>query len=535
MAPEQPENLPLLRRKTTRRALLATTATLAAAGATVAVVGATARNGGGSSQAATLPGSTPPAGQASAQPPAAAAPPVLIADPLRRAAHLLRRAGFGATMAEIETFAKLDRQEAAARLIDYERVDNSALDARLKAANFGLEYSDATPGRIVQDMQRWWLTRMAYTARPLEERMTYIWHGLLTSQLSKVGVLRARLLIRQNELLRANALARYDDLLQAISKDPAMLYYLDTVESTKERPNENYGRELMELFSMGVGNYSEDDVREAARAFTGWRLTQPARPNTAGLSQAEADALRRRLAATFDPEFRLQPALHDGGEKTLLGRTGPWGGEDVVRIIMEQPATGRRITRRLFTEFAHYNPSEEALAALVKTWDESGHSVREVVRAILTSDAFYSEEAYRGIVRSPVEFMVGVVRGLELETAFQGVPATARNMDQVLFEPPSVAGWPGGANWLSSGTFYARANFADSFLLGRQRATLPAAMTALDAPGVTDHVLARLVDSNVAPGARQAIADFAATVRDPRERAAAVVYLVLASPEYQLI
>ncbi len=532
-------------RPTTRRALLAGGATVAAAGTAAAIVGmsrqAGSPSGGGgddSGEHATTPG--PAANAATLDRP--------LEDALQRAAHLLRRAGFGGTTTEIEEFAKLAREEAADRLLNFASVDNSALNARIATANFDLT---GYGGGMLGDMQRWWLTRMAYTSRPLEERMTLIWHGLLTSQVTKIGGQRAKLMVRQNELFRASALPRYDDLLKAIGKDPAMMVYLDTVESSKEHPNENYARELMELFSMGVGNYSEDDVRESSRAFTGWRLTPPPRPmNTAGLTEKELKELREKLLAGYEPQFLLAARQHDSGVKTFLGRSGNFDGDNIVDIIMEQPATGRYMGRRLFTEFAHYDPSPETVDRLARVWDESGHQVGEVVRAILVSDEFYSQRSYRGLVRSPVEFVVGAVRGLGLETDFRmagvgprggsggrgGQSNAYRAMDQLLFEPPSVAGWPGGSTWLSSSTFFARVNFLDQWLFPRGAPLpVPALSNATTPQQTVDLALSKLVDGKMPAESRDAIVSFAATLKSPAERAAAVAYLVLASPEYQLV
>jgi uncharacterized protein (DUF1800 family) len=344
-------------------------------------------------------------------------------------------------------------------------------------------------------------------------------------------------MVRQNELFRAHALGQYDELLQAVSKDPAMMLYLNTIESTKEHPNENYARELMELFSMGEGNYTEDDVRESARAFTGWRLTRQSRERPPeGLSERERAEWLDQMWAAWEPEFRLDPRLHDSGNKTFLGQTGNFGGEDVVRVILEQPATGRFITRRLFSDLAYRDPEEQTIDGLVEVWEASGHSVREVVRAILASDEFASMRAYRSLVRSPVEFAVGAVRGLGIETNWQTIEQSASGMDQRLFEPPSVAGWPGGETWLSSGTFFGRVNFLDAFLYPRGR---PIAIPALaDQPtpeAMVDAALRILVDDDVAQGSRESLYAFAATVPGGPERAAAVAYLVLASPEYQLV
>lgn len=549
--PHAPARPGILQRRATRRALLAGTATAAAAGTAAAIVGVAAQ-GSDTPNKTTIPGVAGDGTQtavAGATPSATAIATTAMKDPLKRAAHLLRRAGFGGTVAEIEAYSKLSREEAADKLVNFASVDNSALDARIANAQFVLTYGEEgnQRGRLIQDMQRWWLTRMAYTARPLEERMTFIWHGLLTSQITKVGALRARQLLTQNELFRKHAFGKYDDLVQAVSKDPAMMGYLDTLESTKEHPNENYGRELLELFTMGEGNYSEVDVREAARAFTGWRTTTPPRPagiDTANLTEAEKDALRRKTLANFTPEYMFVARLHDAGQKTFLGKTGTFNGEDIVRVIMEQPATGRFISARLFSEFAYPNPEPAVIDRLAKVWETSGHDTKAIVRAILVSDEFYSEKAYRGKVRSPIEFVVGMVRALEIETTLQGANAATRGrtsnfyagMDQVLFEPPNVAGWPGGPAWLSSSTFFARVNFMDQFLFQRGKAVaMPSLAAAKSSTELVTSVASRLIDNDLTAAARDSVIAHAETIKDPAERAATVAYLVAGSPEFQLV
>ena len=533
-----PEPRPgLFQRKTTRRALLGGAAAVAAGGTAVAVLGLAAETGADSgSHKAIIPG-------ISADPTATAAEELArpIEDPRTRAAHLLRRAAWGGTKAQIDEFAALSREEAADRLLNFEAIDNSALNARVTAANFNL----TTPGRGLdkkrppqtRDLQRWWLTRMSYSARPLEERMTYIWHGLLTTQLSQIGVQRAKLMVTQNELFRAHALAKYDDLLQAVSKDPAMMIYLNTIESTKAHPNENYPREVMELFSMGEGNYTEADIRESARAFTGWRITPPGREKPPeGISEAERREFLDQLYGAYDPKWRFSVADHDNGQKTFLGKTGNFDGADIVAIIMEQPATARFICRRLFKEFAYADPTDETLGKLVDVWNSSQHDTKAVVRAILTGDEFYSMRAYRGRVRSPIEFIAGTVRGLELETDFLQFEQPAQAMDQRLFEPPNVAGWPGGEAWLSSGTFFGRVNFADAFLRkGNKPIPVPALAAYTSPDDLVQGALDRLVDGNVSDEARAAITSHVASVSNPQERAVTAAYLVLSSPEFQLL
>jgi uncharacterized protein (DUF1800 family) len=534
----EPSRTSILSRPATRRALLGGAAAVAAGGTAVAVVGlaSNTRADNGKDNALVVP-------RLSTDSSATSAPELTgtIEDPKDRAAHLLRRAAWGGTQAQIDEFAALTPEQAADRLLNFESIDNSALDSRIEAAQYNL----TTPGRgldgkrppLMRDMQRWWLTRMSYSAKPLEERMTYIWHGLLTSQASQIGVQRAKMMVAQNELFRSHALGHFDDLLQAVSKDPAMMLYLNTVESSKDHPNENYPREVMELFSMGEGNYTEDDVRESARAFTGWRLTPPAREQPPeGLTKEQRDEWLNQMWGTYEPEFRMVPGQHDSGQKTFLGKTGNFDGTDIISIIMEQPATARHIASRLFREFAYRDPATETIDQLVDVWDQTNHDVKAVVRAILVSDEFYSMKAYRSLVRSPVEFIIGAVRGLELESDFLQIEQQAQAMDQRLYEPPSVAGWPGGEAWLSSGTFFARVNFLDLFLRNQRKSlTIPALAGLTAAEDMVEAAASRLVDGDMSDTAKSAIAAYAQNVSNPSDRAAAVAYLVLASPEYQLI
>jgi uncharacterized protein (DUF1800 family) len=442
--------------------------------------------------------------------------------------HLLRRAGFGASPAELAQYQQLGLAGTVERLINYEHVDNSALDQRLSQSNFDLTKR--------ADIGRWWTTRMVYTARPLEEKMTLFWHGLLTSAISKVHFPQA--MIAQNQFLRANALGQFPDILKGISRDPAMMIWLDTSSNKKGHPNENYARELMELFSLGVGNYTEQDVREGARAFTGWSLQgQPKQGN-------------------FSYIFR--PLLHDDGEKTFLGQTGNFDGDDVVDIIVKQPASARFIANKLFSFFAYPHPTDDVLAPLVQTYVASNYSIKALVRAILTSDEFYSPRAYRALVKSPVEYVVGTMRALGLDTSALGLPLAMTQMGQELFNPPNVAGWPGGPAWLASGTWISRLNFANAVAsaLGQPPRLLGnlGGQSAIDVNGLLGSatapadVVARLtslfLDGQISAPQSDVLVDYltppaggslASTARawaDERRRGA--LYLTLAMPEYHL-
>jgi hypothetical protein len=442
--------------------------------------------------------------------------------------HLLRRAGFGATSAEIASYRQLGLAGTIDRLVNYESVDNSAVDGRLNG--LGLDLTRRP------DIGRWWITRMIYTARPLEEKMTLFWHGLLTSAISKIG--RPEPMVAQNEFFRANAVARFPDILKGVSMDPAMMLWLDTATNRKGHPNENYARELMELFSLGIGNYTELDVREAARAFTGWSLTgQPKLGNV---------------------KFRFAPGQHDSGSKTFLGKTGNFDGNDIVDKLVTQPVSARFVAGKLFAFFAYPNPTAAVLDPLVEAYQSNNYSIRALVQAVLSSDAFYSPTGYRAMIKSPVDYLVGAARALGIETDAKGVPTVLARMGQELFNPPNVAGWPGGPSWLTSGTWLARLNLANALVGGVGGGPNGAGGRSVAAGSGVDTLLASatsptdlvdrladtLLDGEIELEQRQILIDYLTqpghgdrTAVDPTwldERRRGVLYLMLAMPEYHL-
>ena len=444
--------------------------------------------------------------------------------------HLLRRAGFGASASELGQYRRLGLAATVDRLINFDQVDNSALEDRLKKVNLD-------PNKPA-DLLRWWTLRMIYTARPLEEKMTLFWHGLLTSAISKVG--RSEPLYVQNQFFRTNALGSFPDVLKGISKDPAMMIWLDLETNRKGHANENYARELMELFSLGVGNYTETDVRESARAFTGRGVR------------------RRQLPlGVFDFQSYFVPRQHDDGSKTFLGQTGNFNGDDIVDIIVKQPASAHHITQRLFSFFVYPNPSDDVLTPLIDVYTSSKYSIKALMQAILTSDTFYSAPAYRALVKSPAELVVGTARVLGAETDGRGLPQSMNQMGQQLFNPSNVAGWPGGPAWLTSGTWLARLNFANHVVasLGptsaiQQIAQLAKRAAPVHVPSPTDNaktpveiadrLASLLLDGQISPAQRQVLVAYAtnATAASARpwidERHRGALYLALAMPEYHL-
>jgi uncharacterized protein (DUF1800 family) len=351
------------------------------------------------------------------------------------AAHLLRRAGFGSSKAELDLYFGLGLKGAVDRLVDYESVSNADLDARIAAIPFNFDR--------VRDAQSWWILRMLGTARPLEEKMVFFWHDHFATSAEKVRSLPMK---NQIDLFRSLALADFDDLVVAVSKDPAMLDWLDNRTNRVGRPNENYARELMELFTLGIGNYTEEDIHEIARCFTGWTIRNDA--------------------------YFFAAGAHDTGSKTFLGTTIPAGGGEsdgvtVCETVVRHPACAPFLTRKLWEFFVYPNPSNAIVAKFARVFADNGYSVRELMRAILMSDDFYSEQALFALVKSPAEYVVGALKALDADVdVTRGFNGAAPNtqmtlMGQTLLAPPDVAGWDGGLAWINTTTLLSRANFGN--------------------------------------------------------------------------
>ena len=282
------------------------------------------------------------------------------------------------------------------------------------------------------DLQSWWMQEMLTTPAPLTERMTLFWHGHFTSSFK--GVRAAQLLYRQNVLLRENALGNYRDLLHAVARDPAMLLYLNNQQNRKNEPNENFARELLELFTLGEGHYTERDIKEAARAFTGWKMLPP------------------------EGRFVEAPRQHDEGTKTFLGHTGNYDGDDIIELILQQPRAAEFIVDELWREFISPQPDRAAVQRLAagfrKNWE-----IAPLMKALLREPAFLSARNDALLVKSPVEFVVGTVRALNLPVSPLTAALAADQMGQSLFNPPNVKGWPDGDAWITSEWLLARRQF----------------------------------------------------------------------------
>jgi uncharacterized protein (DUF1800 family) len=347
------------------------------------------------------------------------------------AAHLFRRAGFGSDWRTLEDAAARGPAETI------EAIFNPLPDAALEREIDSLART-VVVGNDPKKLAAWWLHALLRTPAQLREKMTLFWHGHFATGAEKVQ--DSTLMHAQNELFRRHALGAFEELVQGISRDPAMLVYLDSAVNRKAHPNENYAREVMELFCLGEGNYTEADIREAARCFTGWEVRRG--------------------------RFYLNTRQFDLGEKTVLGRTGAFGGEDVVRIILEQPAAPRFIAGKLvrYFVFDEPEPCDALIEPLAAELRESGLDVGRLVRRILSSELFFSQHAVGRKVRSPVELGVGLMRALEGSCNVFKLSEELAALGQELFYPPNVKGWDGGRTWINSSTLLGRASLVPRLL-----------------------------------------------------------------------
>jgi uncharacterized protein (DUF1800 family) len=365
----------------------------------------------------------------------------------RAAAHLLRRAGFGGSEADVARLVALGLSAAI----------DSLLHPTVAEASFA-EFPDAAvlydPKKNRQAAQLWWLDRMLRTTHPLAEKMALFWHGHFATSVQKVAPAQ---MVGQIDLFRGQGLGRFPALLAAVTRDPAMLIWLDNRSNAKAHPNENYAREVMELFALGLGAYTEDDVKEAARAFTGWTLDKT--------QQAVFVAAR-----------------HDDGDKTVLGQTGAFGADDVVAIIVSQPVHQRFIARKLLEFFVYSDPEPELIEAVAQVYALSGADVAKTVGTILRSNVFYSARAYRAIPKSPIELAIGTLRYIGAQSVPPNLPYQLARMGQEPLNPPSVKGWDAGPAWINTSTLLARFNFVNALVA--QTAPGKNAQPALLAPNV---------------------------------------------------
>jgi uncharacterized protein (DUF1800 family) len=391
-----------------------------------------------------------------------------LGDPRSLAAHLLRRAGFAASDADLEHAASMPYDD----LVD--QVVSQSPDI------------PAAPRETIghASVAAWWYGHMATTAAQFPERMTLFWHGLLTSDYRKSAQLP--FMYQQNQLYRRMGTGDLRSLLLATTYDPAMIRYLDLDQSTAKAPNENFSRELMELFTLGVGNYTETDVREGARAFSGIRVQAvdgsgnpvPYQRRAKGMTlQQYEQQLAQMIAQGLTFRGMLVPRQHDQGSKTFLGHTGNLGPEEAVDAILAQPACATYVAGKALTYFAVPQPSSSLVAGVASQFRDSGYDIRTLMRAIFRSDDFRAAAAYRSLVRSPADYMVAVMRSTGEPGLASSCVTAGAGMDQILLDPPTVGGWPQNASWISSSAMLARVNFAQAVV--NRGANLPDATEAV--------------------------------------------------------
>ncbi len=470
-------------------------------------------------------------------------------------AHLLRRAGFGATRDELERYQSMGYEAT---------VDELLLDDEPQAMPDDLirrYHVDQSDLRVQPSSSAYWVYRLVTTNRPLQEKIALFWHRLFATGQSKL--IQGKVLITQLEMFRKYGMGSFRDLLVQLSRDPAMILWLDNQDNHKGAINENFGRELLELFSMGVGNYSEEDIKECARAFTGWTIANP---------EYMSIKMRNNTARPYGYvawQYDYDEDDHDDGEKTFLGETGNFNGEEVIDIICRHPATAEFIARHLYHHFVadevpvpqwpYTDPKDpEAIRILVDAYFESDYSIGAMLRTMFNSDFFKAEDARFARVKSPAEVVVGALRlagGFDEPTMeVYEAAAACSYMGQTLFVPPSVEGWQGGDEWINTGSLVQRVNYAGKVLGDTSRSGVRSILDRIKSAAdggtlsperLVDECLDQLGPLAPSETTREGLVDFAKQQGDvnftgngsdseSENKIAAVLQLIVATREFQL-
>jgi uncharacterized protein (DUF1800 family) len=475
------------------------------------------------------------------------------------AAHLMNRAGFGGSPQDIENLRQLGLYKAVSWFVDYEKIvdptpapdwaqpDPEAIARRLAIQNA----ADPDTRQMLQqqqnqqqysqmaDLRYWWIRRMALGTRPFQEKMTLFWHGHFATSFEKVQM--PYFLWLQNETLRQNAIGNFSSLLSAVSEDPAMLLYLDGARSYKKAPNENFAREVMELFTLGEGHYTEQDIQEAAKAYTGWGLSK--------------DRLH----------YEYHPFNHDTGPKTVFGQTGNYSGEDVLNLICAKPECAQFISKKIWRFFAQDEPPQPVVDALAAEFQKTGLDIKQLMRVIFMSKEFYAPEVVRSQIKSPVQWLIASAHQLQAPLPTEPMSLVMlRQLGQELFNPPNVKGWDGGVSWITTNNFLDRCNFAAALvegdrvplpgLMGQMRgvlsgmaedglmqiapndvSTLFSAVDLSNPISFLDALETRFLNASLNPQRRASFTDFLKN-RSPIEETDVrkAIRLIMCTPEYQL-
>lgn len=381
-----------------------------------------------------------------------------------RAAHLLRRAGFGGSSDEVKRLFDRGLDGAVDFLVDYDKIAQTdaafithklPLPRAARAAaeatkdereEIGQQYRLLNRAQLVE-FRAWWARRMAATPRPFEEKMTLFWHGHFTTGAEEVKFVKP--IVCQNDMMRGLATGKFGALLHRVCRDPAMILYLDSASNRKEHPNENFARELLELFTLGEGHYTERDIKEAARAFTGYSVEHSG--------------------------FVFKQRWHDAGKKTFQGQKGDFDGDDIADIILDQPRTAEYLAQRLLRFFVTTEPPTELIRATAAKLRSSDYCLKETMRALFRSEAFYAPRVMGEHVKSPAELVVGAVKALDIppdKCDWWGMAMVMGEMGQELYQPPNVKGWDGGTAWISAAALVKRQDFVMAAIDGLPEGTM---------------------------------------------------------------
>jgi uncharacterized protein (DUF1800 family) len=469
-----------------------------------------------------------------------------LANERDKIAHLLRRFGLGASEAELAYYSQRGLRGAIDALLNYEQTDEG-FDVPVT------KFKQGAKDRLkIAGIQGWWVLRLLATRRPFQEKMTLFWHDHFATSAAKV--VQPLLMYQQNEVLRQFAVGRFQDLLMAVSKDPAMLLWLDNEYNLKGKPNENFAREVMELFTLGIGHYTEKDIQESARAFTGWSIRR--------VKQDEQEFGARARGAVF----QLRQALHDDGEKSFMGNRGNFDGDDIIGILCGNPQTARFLVRKIWTWFVYPDPSDALVNRFAEDFHSHGMDIKRLVRSIAESEEFYSDRAYRAVYKNPVDFVIAPMRqlgiGAQIVTAIKddetvsgltratiaAAQQALKSMGMALLFPPDVSGWDAGAAWVTTATMIERIQFGEALYAqsppGGGRAQIHydiyPVLSKLKSPIEVVRMLLSIYDVRVGDSQMHLLADEAmkiaqgsVTEENANQIAAHVSRLVFGCPQFQ--
>jgi uncharacterized protein (DUF1800 family) len=438
---------------------------------------------------------------------------------VRRAGHLLRRAGFGASYQRLTDTLAMSPKQAIARLFDFDPAIDPLNDILDQLQGF-LSFKEIKP------VQEWCFYRMLNNQHPLQEKMTLFWHNRFATSAGKVDY--PLMMHNQMELFRQKGLGSFRDLLVSVGRDPAMLVWLDGQYNHKGKPNENYGREVMELFTLGINSYTEADVKELARAFTGW--------------------------AIGGPKSYFNKQNFDDGKKTIFGETGPFDSESSVDLLLRHPKAAGHLAHRLLKEFVNPHPPENVVDHYAKRLVDTKWDLKIVLTEIFSSKLFFSDWAYRSRIKSPIELTVGAVTALggKVNTAFLREQST--KMGQAMLMPPNVKGWDGGETWINANTVLLRFNFGEGMATQRlgefakksEMETWLLKHNLKKSADIVDHYAKLFLDGEIDADVRKTLIAYMnhGTKNEPKpfvlekdalnDKVRGLLHLLMAVPEYQL-